>query len=294
MDRRKQFSLLIVRGDGARVVRLNFPRRLPLFILAVLSVLVAGVAVVSGQWWTIRSQIRDAASLFREIDDQRSTIDGFNRRIADLQKEIAGWRDLHARIWEPFGPDAAPRGRGTGIGGAGVTLPDQQPAGVAPADDLDRLSEAVTEQGESLRALERLISRAGKALASLPSRWPVRGAVNSEYGARQSPWRKGGEFHSGIDIGADRGTLVHAPAAGMVAFAGTHAEYGLTVIVDHGQDLRTIYGHLSKLSVAAGQTIARGAELGMTGNSGRSSGPHLHYEILVNGRAVNPRAYFWD
>jgi len=87
---------------------------------------------------------------------------------------------------------------------------------------------------------------------------------------------------------------VVAPAAGTVAFAGTHAEYGLTVILDHGENLRTVYGHLSRLDVSQGRTVARGTELGLTGNSGRSSGPHLHYEILVDGRPVNPRAYFWD
>jgi murein DD-endopeptidase MepM/ murein hydrolase activator NlpD len=159
---------------------------------------------------------------------------------------------------------------------------------------MDRLADVVHEEGENLRALERLISRASKALASLPSRWPVRGAVNSEFGGRRSPWAKGSEFHSGIDIGAERGTPVHAPAAGTVTFAGPHAEYGLTVIVDHGGDLRTIYGHLSKIGVTLGQKLARGAELGLTGNTGRSSGPHLHYEILVKDRPVNPRAYFWD
>jgi murein DD-endopeptidase MepM/ murein hydrolase activator NlpD len=79
-----------------------------------------------------------------------------------------------------------------------------------------------------------------------------------------------------------------------VAFAGSHGEYGLTVILDHGEDLRTIYGHLSKIAVAQGEKIARGDQLGLTGNTGRSSGPHLHYEILVKNSPVNPRAYFWD
>ena len=220
--------------------------------------------------------------------------------MADLQKEVASWRELHARIWEPFGPDAGTKGRGTGIGGPrSVDMEglDRAPhaaqrSGIAASEELDRLAETVLQEGESLRALERLISRAGKALASLPSRWPIRGAVNSEFGSRQSPWTQRGEVHSGIDIGAERGTPVHAPAAGTVSFAGSHGEYGLTVVVDHGEDLRTIYGHLSKISVKSGQQIARGAELGLSGNSGRSSGPHLHYEILVKNRPVNPRAYF--
>jgi murein DD-endopeptidase MepM/ murein hydrolase activator NlpD len=300
LDRRKHLSLLVVRGDGARVARFNIPRRLPLVILAGVTVVIAALGVLVGDWWLMRTRIREAGGLFREVDAQRATISGFNRRMADLQREIASWRELHARIWEPFGPDTAPKGGGTGIGGprsvdvAGLERAPQTSFGIATSEGLNRLAETVLQEGESLRALERLISRAGKALASLPSRWPVRGSVNSEFGSRQSPWTKSGEVHSGIDIGAERGTSVHAPAAGTVAFAGTHAEYGLTVMIDHGEDLRTIYGHLSKLSVTSGQQIARGDELGLTGNSGRSSGPHLHYEILVKNRPVNPRAYFWD
>ena len=294
MDRRRQFSLLVVRGDGARVLRLSFPRRLPFFVLGGLTLLVTVFGVLAGDWWFTRTRMRDASTLFRELDTQRTTVEGFNQRVAELQKEVASWHELHARIWEPFGPDAAPKGRGTGIGGPRATPPGRPPVTAVPSEELNRLSESVMEEGQSLRALERLITRAGKALASLPSRWPVRGAVNSEFGNRTSPWTRGMEFHSGMDISAERGTPVRAPSAGTVAFAGTHSEYGLTVILDHGQELRTIYGHLSKIMVTLGQKVERGADIGVTGNTGRSSGPHLHYEILAKGRSVNPRAYLWD
>ena len=294
MDRRKQFSLLVVRGDGARVLRLRFPRRLPAIVLASLMLLVTAFGVLAGDWWLMRTRMQEVASLFRELDARRATIETFNQRVAELQTEVASWRELHARIWEPFGPDAAPKGRGTGIGGSRATPAGQPPAQTVPSEELSRLSESVMEEGESLRALERLITRAGRALASLPSRWPVRGAVNSEFGNRPSPWTKGLEFHSGMDISAERGTPVRAPSAGTVAFAGTHSEYGLTVMLDHGQDLRTIYGHLSKIVVTLGQKVERGADIGITGNTGRSSGPHLHYEILIKGRSVNPRAYLWE
>ena len=294
MNRGNRFSLVVVRGDGSRVVRWSFPRRLPIVVLGCLAVLVAGVAVLAGDWWLSRERMREVGSLVGVIDAQRAAIAGLKGRMAEVQKEVATWRDLHARIWEPFGPDAVPKGRRTGIGGPSATSVDPSTNRVTPSDEIDRLAEAVREEGENLRTLERLISRAGKALASLPSRWPVRGAVNSEFGGRKSPWGKRSEFHSGVDIGAERGTAVHAPAAGTVTFAGPHAEYGLTVMVEHGEDLKTIYGHLSKATVTAGQKVARGAELGFTGNSGRSSGPHLHYEILVKNRPVNPRAYFWD
>jgi murein DD-endopeptidase MepM/ murein hydrolase activator NlpD len=289
---RRQFNLLVVRGDGVRVVRLRFPRRLAVGVFAASVVGAAVFGVLVGDWWHVRQRMRDSASLYREIDEQRRTIDGFNRRVSELRREMAGWRELHARIWEPFGPDRAPRLPETGIGGARPSSdrdPDER-----RGDELARLTEQVMQEGESLRALDRLIGRARKALIALPSRWPVRGRVNSEYGNRLSPWTKAPEFHGGIDIAAHQGTVVRAPAPGVVVHAGPHTEYGLAVVLDHGQELRTIYGHLSKIRVQIGQHVERGTELALTGNTGRSSGPHLHYEILLSGRPVNPRAYFWD
>jgi murein DD-endopeptidase MepM/ murein hydrolase activator NlpD len=138
------------------------------------------------------------------------------------------------------------------------------------------------------------MSRAKRMLAALPSRWPVQGPVNSEFGRRQSPWTGGNELHAGIDIGATPGVAVHAPSSGTVTTAGYLADYGLTVTIDHGADIKTVYGHLSKVQVTVGQRVDRGTVIGRTGNTGRSSGPHLHYEILVRGEPVNPRVFLWD
>ena len=291
---RKQFSLLIVRGDGARVIRLNVPRRLP--VLIALGVVLGGTvaSAVLTDWWHLRHRMRDSAALFRQIEDQQSTIQAFNRRVGELHREVSSWRDLHTRIWETFGPESITRGRVKGMGGR--TAPSEASVGprITAGDELERLAETVMAEGESLRALDGLIARARKALAALPSRWPVRGSVNSEFGTRLSPWTRSPEFHAGLDIAADRGTIVHAPSAGTVAHAGPHGEYGIAVILDHGNDLKSVYGHLSRAAVRAGQTVQRGTELGLTGNTGRSSGPHLHYEILVKGQPVNPRSYLWD
>ena len=293
VNHKKQFSLLVVRGDGARVLRLSFPKRLPLTILVAGVVVAGGFSVVVGDWWHVRQRIRDSASLYQQIDEQRAMIDKFNRRVTELRQEVASWGELHGHIWEAFGPDVAPKNSGTGIGGRAT--PTERPTGKLSAmAQLDLLAENVIEEGESLRALDKLITRARKALAALPSRWPVRGAVNSEFGNRLSPWTKAPEFHSGLDIAANGGTPVKSPAAGTVLHAGPHSEYGLAVIIDHGQDVRSLYGHLSKISVKPGQTVERGTELALTGNTGRSSGPHLHYEVMVRGQAVNPRAYLWD
>ena len=291
--RRRQFSLLVMRGDGVRVVRFNFARPLAVAGFVALAGVVSVMGALIGDWIQLRQLTRESVTFAAQIAEQRRTIDDFNHRVADLRKEVGAWRELHARIQEPFGPDVGRGGRDRGIGGA-TTASARPASGVSPSDELNRLSETIMQEGENLRALDRLMARAGKALAALPSRWPVRGAVNSEFGMRQSPWTKAPEFHAGLDISANRGTAVHAPAAGTVVFAGTQPEYGNAVIVDHGQEIKSLYGHLSQTTVQPGQKVERGTLLAYTGNTGRSSGPHLHYEILVKGRAVNPRAYLWD
>jgi murein DD-endopeptidase MepM/ murein hydrolase activator NlpD len=291
--RRAQFSLLVVRGDGVRIVRFNFAR-----VLAVAGViLLAGAASFVGallhDWLHLRYLTRESRTFEAQIAEQRRQIADFNRRVAALRREVGAWRELHARIQEPFGPEAGRNNSDRGIGGA-TNRSEPFVSGTSVSEELNGLTTTIMEEGENLRALDRLMQRASKAFAALPSRWPVRGRVNSEYGNRKSPWTEDTEFHAGIDIGANRGTAVQAPAAGTVVFAGTAPEYGTTVIVDHGQDIKSLYGHLSQISVKQGQKVERGTLLAYTGNTGRSSGPHLHYEILVKGRPVNPRAYLWD
>lgn len=291
--RRAQFSLLVVRGDGVRVVRFNFARALAVTGAVVLAGAASFVGALAHDWLQLRDLTRESRTFAAQIAEQRRTIEDFNRRVAALRKEVGAWRELHARIQEPFGPDAGRSHRDRGIGGA-TSRSETLASGASVSEELNGLTATLIEEGENLRALDRMMQRASKALAALPSRWPVRGSVNSEFGNRKSPWTDDTEFHAGIDIGAHRGTPVQAPAAGTVVFAGVAPEYGTTVIVDHGQDIKSLYGHLSQVSVKAGQKVDRGTLLAYTGNTGRSSGPHLHYEILVKGRPVNPRAYLWD
>jgi uncharacterized coiled-coil protein SlyX len=290
---RKQFSLLIVRGDGTRVLRFNFPRPAALAVFATVAVTVTTFCALLGDWLQLRQLTVEARTFKMQIAEQQATIDSFNKRVVELRTEMTSWRDLHARIWEPFGPELQPGGRDRAIGGGALRV-DRVTGKLSPRDELERLAESVAEQGESLKALDRLVFRAGKALAALPSRWPIRGAVNSEFGMRQSPWSSGTEFHSGIDIRAQQGTPIRAPAGGIVTIAGPYQEYGITVILDHGQDIKSVYGHLSKTNVKSGERVERGTVVGWSGNTGRSTGAHLHYEILVKGQSVNPRAYLWD
>ncbi len=126
----------------------------------------------------------------------------------------------------------------------------------------------------------------------IPSIWPVTGGLSDGFGVRSNPFGGGSsEFHPGQDITAPPGTPVIAPADGTVVEAGWKNGYGQTVVIDHGNGLTTRYGHLSKIEVAVGQELKRGEELGQVGSTGRSTGPHLHYEIKVSDVLVNPLDY---
>ncbi len=294
MRKPHRFNLLIVHGDGTRVLRLNLPRWVLYSALAIVALAVSTLGAIYGDYVSLKHQFAQVSALQQQVVEQRSLIDTFHRRIAQVRGEVSTWRALHVKIWEPFGPEMGPLKKGTGIGGGEPVRAAFPGDRVALTQELDLLTATVNEEGQSIRALERFMVKAGRVLAALPSRWPVRGGVNSEFGRRLSPWTGAPELHSGIDISAERGTLVKAPAPGTVVFTGSQAEYGNTVIIDHGNDIKSLYGHLQKIQVAPGQKVERGQVIALSGNTGKTSGPHLHYEILVKGQAVNPRGYLWD
>jgi len=169
--------------------------------------------------------------------DGKATLDAVELRVAELNREVGGWQAAHLRVWSTFGPSPGSVIKSGGMGGAMAVLPlvfANEPPALPQA--LALLSSSVSESGQSLRALERYVERTRPALMALPLRWPVRGLLNSRFGMRPSPWTGESEFHRGLDISAQRGTPVRAPASGVVAFAGNGGEYGNTVILDHGRD----------------------------------------------------------
>lgn len=128
--------------------------------------------------------------------------------------------------------------------------------------------------------------------ANLPNMWAHMGKINNEFGFRRNPF--GGrtyEFHAGMDIDGERGDNVLAPANGVVTKAGWQGGYGNMIEIDHGNGLATRFGHLSKIGVAVGDEITRGTVIGFVGSTGRSTGPHLHYELRIDDRPINPRRF---
>lgn len=131
-------------------------------------------------------------------------------------------------------------------------------------------------------------------LAALPTRRPAVGYFTSGFGVRKSPFGGKNKMHEGLDIANHAGTTIKAPADGVVVFANSKSGYGQTVILDHGYGLQTLYGHTKKILVKKGQKVKRGDAIALMGSTGRSTGPHVHYEVHVNGTPVDPLSYILE
>jgi murein DD-endopeptidase MepM/ murein hydrolase activator NlpD len=156
---------------------------------------------------------------------------------------------------------------------------------------VDRLTDAAVSQEQSFTALLEFLKEKKSLLASTPSLWPVAGWVTSEFGTRFSPFSGEREFHKAIDIATKYGRIIQTPADGVVTEVAYQHDVGQMIQIDHGHGISTFYGHLSKATVRPGQAVRKGDRIGQVGNSGRSTGSHLHYAVTLNGVPVNPRKY---
>jgi murein DD-endopeptidase MepM/ murein hydrolase activator NlpD len=156
---------------------------------------------------------------------------------------------------------------------------------------MDQLLQDASARERSLAELQEYL-RAQRSLAAItPSVWPVTGWVTSEFGRRTNPFGGRGEFHTALDIATKLGAPIHAPADGIVANVEKRPDMGLMIQVEHGRGIQTLYAHLFRTAVSKGQVVKRGDVIGYVGNSGRSTGAHLHYSVSLNGVYVNPRKY---
>jgi murein DD-endopeptidase MepM/ murein hydrolase activator NlpD len=211
-----------------------------------------------------------------ENDKQRQQLQNLNNRVDAVE-------DASRKLAEVSGMDkdaVAPHGQG------GPARPVNSAAALAAL-------EAKTARLErEMRMYEAFLRSRGVSRGVIPSIWPVYGKLESGVGGRRNPFTgRGHEYHEGQDIDAAWGTPVEAAAAGKVIIAGWQRGYGNVVYVDHGSGLSTRYGHLSKINVSVGQSIDTGEIIGLVGSTGRSTGPHLHYEVRVNNQPVDPKPY---
>ena len=273
-DRFYAFIIAHTSRSRARVQRIRVEKRSVTIFCALL--LLLGVALFYGLY----GLTQQAAHLRIEFENQRLRAENERQRqeLEKLNNRVEKVEDTSRKLAEK-----------SGVVEAGVTLPGTGGPSL-PLDEMAyaTLASKMSRLEEDMRAHEAILRERGYT----PTVWPVEGTLEGGFGGRRNPFGGGGyEFHSGQDIEAPPGAPVVAGASGRVSFVGWQNGYGQLVVVDHGGGLTTRYGHLSSIDVQVDQTVSRGQLVGKVGSTGRSTGPHLHYEVRINDQPVNPLQY---
>ena len=322
------YTLILVGDERSPVKRFQVPKLTAHRAAAIAGVAACLLMLAVWDYWRVRAENTELPDLREQTTAQAAKIRAFERELAVVEAELQRVQELERKVRIIANLPGAAASGGAEVTDlaptdAEVQLPTGVPidlgrGGVEPGEARFDTGEAVQQNAESILDFEQMHARAGHLeglarvradslgglmsdlerksdqLASLPSVWPVRGWLTSRYGPRISPFTGRRHMHSGIDIATRHGTPIIAPARGRVVFTGSKGPLGKSVVVDHGFGVRTFYGHTSEILVKTGDLVERGQEIAKVGNTGRSTGPHLHYSVEVNKKSRDPLDYILD
>jgi len=306
MLRKRYYILFVARDEDGRIRKIPLPLRYAYVFMAAAVVGAFTIVGMAGSYTRMLLKTENFNQVRQEREALRKNYKEMAEIAHDRSVQVASLGALANEVTALYGlrqsrmaTEAKPQ---TAANAAAAPTPPS----LGQADELNQQQFAHSiDQFYQLRAfaLSGRISRALESgltpgfsgdwteLADAPSLWPVEGRVGSSFGERQDPINGEGAFHTGIDIDAPYGTPVRAAGDGDVADGSMGSGYGRQVIIDHGHDLLTVYAHLSAVAVLPGQHVIRGQVVGYVGQSGRATGPHLHYEVRVHNVPVNPHKY---
>jgi len=298
---KKKYTIMILPDETTRVRKYRIPRNMVRGFLVVLAFLVLGLGYLITDYYGVKKMVAELDRLRLEARQQQQQLVTFAKSFDDLQSEMTRLRqfDMKLRVMADLDGVVYPE-QIMGIGGENpepfnplegeLSFQDQTMVS-SMNKSLDRLKTEVSIQERSFQELVEYLEDQKSLLASTPSIWPVKGWLTSTFGYRTSPFTGRREMHKGLDIATRSGTPIISPADGLVVFAGREGGFGNMVVIDHGYGITTRFGHCSALDVKLGQKVKRGDVIARVGNTGRSTGPHVHYEVAVNGVSVNPSRY---
>ncbi len=295
----KRYTIVLADRQTGTVRRVTI--RLRPFALSVAGILAFPVLLGLGLRLSATTEVNylraTNTTLQQENASYREATGALTTQIESLQSAIneLGLRSsvdpVSAPAMEKLPPAVKNRAEGgTSVAGASAMLtPIFSAAAASSLDQTFTLLRNVLGSLEGhLSIVRRNVEKRESLMNATPSVWPVHGWLSAGYGMRADPFTGGRDFHPGLDISAERGTPVRATADGRVEMAAPNGDYGNLVVIDHGYGLVTRYGHLSRFAVWQGRDVKRGDLLGFVGATGRATGPHLHYEVLANGKLINP------
>ncbi len=303
----KKISLIVLSNAGTTVKQLSIPVALLVVMALVTTIGAALIGISFHDYQTLRKSLAANQYVAQTIDEQREEIgqqrlqiQSFANEINALKEKLVGLDQFEEKI--RVIANLAPSQADDNLFGVGGAAPEdldpqleltQRHEGLMREmhQQVDELNTASQRQEKSFGGLLDKLEGQRSLLASTPAIRPVDGWMTSRFGHRVSPFTGRKEFHKGLDIANRKGTAILATANGIVSYAGKKGPMGNVLVIDHGHGMITRYAHLSETLKKQGEKVKRGDIIAQMGNSGRSTGPHLHYEVHLNGVPVNPATY---
>lgn len=295
-------TLMIVPGQAGSIRRFHVPKLwLRRATLAGVAFAVALLAL-SIDYVRVRVNLAELGRLRAETAEQREQIQAYAEKMEAISTKLGRIDGFERKLriitnLDPADPLPLP-----GIGGTDgemlsaddVTWMSRSKRHEVMKEGLETLAGAMDAQDESLQGLIHHLEDQSARLVHTPSIAPTNGWITSAFGYRISPYTGEREMHKGLDIAGRMGTPIYAAADGEVIYATQKKSLGYAVKLRHGYGVETVYGHMQETLVKPGESVKRGQQIGLMGSTGRSTGPHVHYAVLVNGKGVNPRNYILD
>ncbi len=282
----KYHTVIVVPHARARFRKLRITNRQLAVTVCVIAALTLASIFTTWSFFTKTVNLQELEQVREENESLRQVNRSFEDSIRTLQKQLGEFEDRTRQLAIVAGLDELGVGQQAGIGG-------QEPD-LAGRVDLYGLSQRSSELDRSLERVDAKLDERLQLIASTPAIAPVKGILTSSFGKRRDPITGRPARHWGIDIATAPGSGVRASADGIVVRTGRIGGLGKAVYVSHGYGVTTHYAHLSSIAVTPGQRVERGTVIGRVGATGRATGYHLHYEVRVDGGAVNPLAYILD
>jgi len=287
------YTVIVVPHAKARFRKIQVPLKLARWVMGGATVSVLALAGVLVHYTRIAAEVYELRRLRAENQVLTQKTREYEQNAGKLQAKVEQLHSIVSKLGIMAGLDHALPD--THIGGeGGVASFETVPPGAAGPHSLLEMDLSVSALTDKSTRLEAFYRDQKLLLSSTPSIWPVRGYLSATFGKRLDPFTGRPDFHPGIDISTPIGTRVVAPADGIVLSTALSGGYGNAIIIDHGYGVVSRYGHLDSYNVRPGQKVHRGDVIGFVGTTGRSTGPHLHYEVWVREQAQNPIHFILD
>ncbi len=292
---KKHYSFIIVPHSKGESKKITFTEKKVKILVGVLSFIVILFTLFLVDYFTMNVTRQKYKALTEENAQQKETITQYKIAVNRLRKDIDNFESYAKKINVMAGLKSPEVLRELGVGGGGRGDDQALNPQTVPQDSGLRKAESISQKAQgvekNLDTLVNFFEDKTYLLGTTPSIWPTNGYWSSAFGKRNDPFTRKQEFHYGIDVAASHGSPIFATADGYVLKIKTENTGGKLIILNHGGGVTTVYCHMSEFNVKVGQKVKRWDVIGFVGQTGKAIGPHVHYEVRLNGKAVNPEKY---